>query len=67
MSYLVKPKCMKTGNFAPGMVSTAEKEEVAIADVMSRSRLSSFKNWSFSNVKKLKTKSVKPRHSRDDE
>jgi hypothetical protein len=55
MSWLIKPMYKPTGVTAPGMVSFSEKEEAAIADVKSRSRLSASDKWDFSrHVKKLK-------------
>lgn len=67
MSYLVKPHDMITGNYAPAIASFAGSEESAISDVKSRSRLSSFSNWDFRTIKKLKEKVVNSRFNREDE
>jgi len=68
MSYLIKPFDMRTGNTAPGMISYKEKKEDAVADVMSRSSLSKYKNWRFYYfVKWIKDKPVKQFKSKDNE
>ena len=55
MAFLIKPMYKQTGVTAPGMVSDCSKEEDAIADVKSRSRLSTSDKWNFSRfVKKIK-------------
>lgn len=55
MAFLIKPMYKPTGVTAPGMVSFCEKEEDAVIDVKSRTRLSASDKWDFSrHIKKLK-------------
>ena len=66
MAFLIKPMYKPTGVTAPGMVSPCEKEDDAIADVKSRSRLSASKKWDFSRyVKKLKDSSSKQKNKQE--
>lgn len=66
MSFLIKPTNIRSGAVAPGIMSFAEKKELAIADAESRSSLSRSKNWSFSHdVKSIKDKQVKSRRQDD--
>lgn len=66
MSFLIKPTNIRSGAVAPGIISFAEKKDLAIADAESRSSLSRSENWSFNyDVKSIKDKQVKNR-KRDD-
>jgi len=68
MSYIIKPVNIQTGATAPGIVSFSEKRDDAIIDVKSKSRLSAFKNWSFTfDVKHIKDRQVKRFKSEDNE
>lgn len=55
--FLVVPKCLVTGNTAPGIVVDGQEAKDASESAQNASRLGDFKTWDFTrSVKKLREK-----------